>query len=92
MNESRRHDLYLRLEQVLGREEASILMEHLPPVPWTDMVTRRDLSEGLSSLEARLDARIDARLADSTRVIVMWMVGVMVPLFAALFTAVVTVR
>ena len=31
-NERRRHDLFLRLEQVLGTEEASTLMEHLPPV------------------------------------------------------------
>jgi len=88
VSERRRHDLYQRLERVLGREEASTLMEHLPPVAWTDVVTRRDLDEAL----AAQDARIEARIADATRVIIMWMVGVMVPLFAALFAAVVSVR
>jgi hypothetical protein len=30
VNERGRHQLYLKLEEVIGREEASILMAHLP--------------------------------------------------------------
>ena len=43
LDESSRHALYQRLEDVLGREEAITLMEHLPPVGWADVATKRDL-------------------------------------------------
>jgi hypothetical protein len=45
ISEESRHHLYQRLEQVLGSEEAATLMEHLPPVGWADVATRRDIDE-----------------------------------------------
>jgi hypothetical protein len=43
ITEETRHHLYQRLEQVLGPEEATTLMAHLPPVGWADVATSHDL-------------------------------------------------
>ena len=39
MSEESRHRLYRRLEDVLGPEEAATLMEHVPPVSASELVT-----------------------------------------------------
>ena len=54
INEESRHHLYQRLEEVLGPHEATVLMEHLPPVGWADVATKRDLD----ILEERLEGRM----------------------------------
>ncbi|GMU78117.1 MAG: hypothetical protein AMXMBFR46_09130 [Acidimicrobiia bacterium] len=54
IDERSRHALYLRLEQVLGNDEASTLMEHLPPVGWADVATRRDLDALRTDLVAEI--------------------------------------
>ena len=56
VTEESRHRLYQRLEEILGQEQATTLMEHLPPIGWADVATKRDLDH----LEERIDARIDA--------------------------------
>lgn len=43
ITEEGRHRMYSRLESVLGHDEATMLMEHLPPVGWADVATKRDL-------------------------------------------------
>jgi hypothetical protein len=55
IDERSRHELFTRLEEVLGPEPAATLMSHLPPVGWADVATKRDLDQ----LEQRLGARID---------------------------------
>ena len=59
VDEFSHHALYRRLDDVLGPEDASRLMERLPQVPWIDMATKHDLRE----TEVRLDARFEERLA-----------------------------
>lgn len=44
LSEQARHQMYSRLEAVLGADEAATLMEHLPPVGWADVATKRDLA------------------------------------------------
>jgi hypothetical protein len=45
ISEQSRHALFVRLESVLGEEAALTLMEHLPPVGWADVATKRDLDQ-----------------------------------------------
>jgi hypothetical protein len=57
LDERSRHELYLRLEEALGADAATTLMEHLPPIGWADVAMKRDLD----ALEQRLDLRFDLR-------------------------------
>ena len=62
LHERARHELFLRLQQVLGAEQADTLMEMLPPVGWADVATKRDLD----ALEERMNLRfglVDQRFA-----------------------------
>jgi len=54
IDERTRHQLFLRLEEVLGDDEANTLMEHLPPVGWADVVTKHDLDLRLELSEERM--------------------------------------
>ncbi len=62
IDERSRHRMYLKLEEVLGSEEAATLMEHLPPVGWADVATKRDLE----LLEIRLEAKLEQSLRVQT--------------------------
>jgi hypothetical protein len=73
ITEESRHRMYQRLEAVLGPDEAATLMEHLPPVGWADVATKRDLDalrldlEHTSrTLELRLDAMIQREFRAQT--------------------------
>jgi hypothetical protein len=60
VDERSRHELYRRLEEVLGPDAATTLIEHLPPVGWADVATKTDLA----GLEQRMDlrfARVEGR-------------------------------
>jgi hypothetical protein len=56
VDEGARHRLYLRLEAVLGQDEAETLMGHLPPASYGELATRDDLVE----LEERMTLRMEA--------------------------------
>src|SRR5690242_17223786 len=55
LDERARHELFRRLEQLLGPESAGTLMELLPPVGWADMATKHDLD----ALEERTNLRFE---------------------------------
>jgi hypothetical protein len=62
VDERSRHELYRRLEEVLGPEAATTMIEHLPPGGWADVATKHDLA----GLEDRMDlrfARVDERFS-----------------------------
>ncbi|MGH9228811.1 MAG: hypothetical protein ACRD07_08785, partial [Acidimicrobiales bacterium] len=60
VDERSRHALYRRLEEVLGPEAATTLIEHLPPVGWADVATRHDVAGLEQRMELRF-ARIEER-------------------------------
>jgi hypothetical protein len=64
----------VKLEQVLGSEEATTLMETLPPVHHDEIVTKDYLDMRLKALEDRLAAKI----SHETRTIVFALVAVVV--------------
>jgi hypothetical protein len=67
VDERSRQKLSRRLEEVLGSEEAAVLMEYLPPVGWADVATKRDLDLKLEALEHKLMASFRAELIHQTR-------------------------
>lgn len=60
ITEESRHRMYQRLEQLMGAEEAATLMEHLPPVGWADVATKRDLDAQELRFEAMLHRELNA--------------------------------
>jgi len=56
MGERARYQLFLRLESVLGPEQAQTFMQTIPPGGWSDVLTRQDLD----AFEQRLGRRFDA--------------------------------
>lgn len=72
LDERSRHQLYRKLQAVLGSDEATTLMELLPPVGWADVATKRDLDLGLE----RLELRLRERFANQTRTLVLAVTGI----------------
>jgi len=69
ITEDERHELYVTLEEVIGRKRGTTLMEHLPPVGWADVATKRDLDHLGTQVRAELStstANLKAELSTST--------------------------
>ena len=74
VDERARHQLFVKLEQVLGREEATTLMETLPTGHRDEIVTKDYLDLRLDALESRMIAA----MRHETRTMVFALVGVVV--------------
>lgn len=70
VSERSRKELYDRLEELLGPGEAETMMEHLPPVGWADVATRKDLE--------LLEASMRAGFEHGIRVVVLALVMAMI--------------
>ncbi len=62
VTEAKRHHLYRRLEEVLGAEEATTMMELVPPVGWADVATKQDLVGLEHSLRADMHRELRVQL------------------------------
>lgn len=101
ITEHQRHHLFQRLEEVLGTEEATTLMEHLPPVGWAEVSTKTDLNHHQALTDAafeRSKAELRAEIAglrtdmergfrEQTRTMVLTNVGTMVAFGSVVLTA-----
>ena len=85
IDEQSRHRMYLKLEEALGPEAAATMMEHLPPVGWADVTTKRDLEHLELRIENKL-AAMEARFERALRSQLITMLTVMSGLFVALVT------
>jgi hypothetical protein len=56
ISEASRHEMHTKLEEVLGAQVAATVMEHLPPVGWADVATKRDLDAVHVLMKQDLDA------------------------------------
>ncbi len=56
IDERQRHQLHERLDEVLGVEEAAILMGHLPLVGWANLATKHDLDTAAAQLRSEVSA------------------------------------
>ena len=54
-NEDGRYRLHQHLEEVLGRDDANTLMEHLPPTGWANVATKDDVEHLRVSTTHHLD-------------------------------------
>lgn len=94
IDERTRHELFLKLEDVLGPEEATTLMEHLPPVGWADVATKRDLDQleirmenRFETLEHKLTAAYRAEMISQTRTMIFTTMSTLVSVAGLAFAA-----
>ncbi len=97
VDEAARHELYTRLEELLGQQPTSTLMSLLPLVGWADVATKDDLR--MLGLEIRAEitelgtelrdgiAEVRTELADGQRRLVLTLVGAMVSISGITFAA-----
>ena len=101
IDERSRHALHQRLEEVLGPEQAATLMEHLPPVGWADVATKRDLDllqaatkrdvdvlrTEIGSVEQRIRSDVRDQILSAERHFISWLLGANVTLAGLAFAA-----
>ena len=87
VDERRRHQLYRRLEEVLGQDEAGTLMDHLPPIGWADVARRSDIEQFSQRLSDRFRAELDSRLNSQTKTLVGFVTAQVVAVAGLAFAA-----
>jgi len=88
IDEQSRHKLFDKLEKVLGIQDASVLMEHLPPVGWADVATKRDLGPLVTKLELHTEiSGLRSEMASQFRTTLFTMMSLFVTLAALAFAA-----
>ena len=101
VSERARLDLYSKLQKTIGEQEATTLIEYLPPVGWADVATKADLGllkRDIDELRRGMDARfemvrlefaglLDRRLSEAVRTIVFAMFGAFIAFSGVIIAA-----
>jgi hypothetical protein len=83
VDERSRHQLYRKLDEVMGREEATTLMELLPPTGWGDVATKQDMHEQIEALRRELHGDMESL----ARRVIMWTSSMVLATAALAFAA-----
>ena len=78
LSEESRHQLYSKLETILGTTEAATLTAHLPPLGWADIATKQDLvvlGAELRGEMGMLRGELKAEMRTQTRTLFLSLVG-----------------
>jgi len=90
VDERSRHQLYQRLQEVLGAAEAATLMEHLPPGGVGQLATKDDLRRVKEELEHKMDAmrnELRTEIHQTARTLMLSMTTVVAVLNGIVFAA-----
>jgi hypothetical protein len=90
LDERSRNLLHQRLQEVLGTEEAAILMEHLPPGGFAQLATKDDLRAVQEQLGLKMDALSHELLGEihkTARTLTLSLTTIMAVLNGIVFTA-----
>ena len=88
--ERSRLQLHQRLREVLGPEEAGILMASLPPAGYTELATKTDLRRLKEELQLKMDAdkqELRAEMQQMGRSLTLSLVTMMTIMNGIVFTA-----
>jgi hypothetical protein len=94
VDERSRHQLYRKLDEVMGREEATTLMELLPPTGWGDVATKQDTHQQIEALRmemkqdiAGLRRELRGDMESLARQVIMWTSSMVLATAALAFAA-----
>jgi hypothetical protein len=90
VDERSRYQLHQRLREVLGSDEAGILMASLPPAGYTELATKTDLRRLKEELQLKMDAdkqELRAEMQQMGRSLTLSLVTMMTILNGIVFTA-----
>ena len=94
VDERSRHQLYRKLDEVMGHEEATTLMELLPPTGWGDVATNQGMQQQIEALRmeikqeiAGLRGELRGDMEGLARRVIMWTSSMVLATAAVAFAA-----
>lgn len=90
VDERSRHQLYRKLDELMGPQEATTLMELLPPSGWGDVARKQDLEALRLATRQDLDAlrlELHADMERLARRVIMWTSSIVVAGIGLAFAA-----